>query len=166
MSATRFPISTSSPPSGSPATRYRPQSLEVPGGLPVAHLNEQLQQHYTQEAALAANAAITVDTAVGMTSEPEQIHDGGSEAGGLQRGPSLGRSGHASGGSRFKKPGGGLARTAAANQAASKRDSMSSDIGAVEGYPGYYGPSSGSASSSPVSGGTRGVQLSDRPMDD
>lgn len=165
MSATRFPISTGSPPSGngSPATRYRPQSLEVPGGLPMAQINEQLQQHYSHEAALAANAGITVDTSAGLVSEPEQLQDGGNE-GGLQRGSSLGRSGVASGGSRFRKPGGqggALARTAAANQA-SKRDSLGSEIGAIEGYPGYYGP--GSAGSSPVS--ARGVQLSDRPMDD
>jgi len=128
----------------------------------MAHINEQLQQHYTQEAALAANAGITVDT-LGMTSEPEQLQDG--SEGGLSRGGSLNRTGAAAGGGRFKKPGGhagGLARTAHANQAASKRDSMGSEIGAAEGYPGYYGV--GSAASSPVS--ARGVQLSDRPMDD
>lgn len=127
----------------------------------MAHVNEQLQQHYTQEAALAGNAGITVDT-LGMTTEPEQLQDG--SEGGLSRGGSLSRTGAAGGGSRFKKPGGqagGLARTAHANQAASKRDSMGSEIGAVEGYPEYYGSM---GSSSPVS--VRGVQLSDRPMDD
>jgi len=127
----------------------------------MAHINEQLQQHHTQEAALAANAGITVDVS-GMTNEPEQLQDG--SEGALSRGSSLSRNAAASGGSRFRKPGGGgggLARTAHANQAASKRDSMGSEIGAVEGYPGYYG---GSAGSSPVS--ARGVQLSDRPMDD
>ena len=125
----------------------------------MAHINEQLQQHYTQEAALAANAGITVD-ASGMTNEPEQLQDG--SEGGLSRGSSLSRTGVASSGSRFRKPASGLARTAHANQAASKRDSMGGEIGAIEGYPGYYG--TGSPVSSPVS--ARGVQLSDRPMDD
>ncbi|KAF8464561.1 hypothetical protein BDZ91DRAFT_729393 [Kalaharituber pfeilii] len=155
MSATRFPVAPSSPPSssatGSPSTRYRPQSLEVPGGLPLKHLNEQLQQHYNQQ-------GVTLEDQARITTEPEQIPDG--EAG-LQKSNSLSRSGAASGG-RFKKPGAsaggsGLARTAHAN---AKRDSMGSDVGMIEGYPGYYG------SSSAGSTGSRGVQLSDAPMDD
>lgn len=154
MSATRFPISTGSPPSGatiSPVTRYRPQSLEVPGGLPTAQINEQLQQHYTQG---PANLGFSTDGA-SMTSEPEQLQDGSD--GGIHRSNSLSRS------TRPKKQGGaiGLVRTAHANQAASKRESAG-EIGVVEGYPGYYGGSS--ATSSPVQ--ARGVQLSDRPIDD
>lgn len=152
MSATRFPISTGSPPSGSassPVTRYRPQSLEVPGGLPTAQINEQLQQHYTQDPGFTADGAA-------MTSEPEQLQDGGD--GGIHKSNSLSRSNRPS---RKHGGAGGLARTAHANQAASKRESAV-EVGVVEGYPGYYGASS--ATSSPVQ--ARGVQLSDRPIDD
>ena len=114
----------------------------------MAQINEQLQQHYTQE---PANSGFTTDGAT-ITLEPEQLQDGND--GGIQKSNSLSRS------NRPRKHGGamGLARTAHANQAASKRESAG-EISVVEGYPGYYGGSS--ATSSPV-----GVQLSDRPIDD
>ena len=88
-----------------------------------------------------------------MTSEPEQLQDGSD--GGIHKSNSLSRS------SRARKHGGamGLARTAHANQASKRESAVEATM--VEGYPGYYGSS---ATSSPVQ--ARGVQLSDRPIDD
>ena len=132
----------------------------MPGGLPLGHLNEQLQQHYNSE-------GVHIEDPGRVTAEPEQITaSDGNDHPGLTKSNSLSRSGVASGG-RFKKPGaardsaeaaGGLARTAHANNS-SKKNSLATDVRTVESLPGFYG-------SNGAGGGARGVQLSDRPMDD
>lgn len=148
----RFPIQTS-PTSGSPRNsgRYRPASLEVPGGA--SSLDREPQKEYE------------VDP-MRMTHEPEGIHDSsgnnspqsatnthpGVSGGGLEKSNSLSRSGHASGSgagsSRFPRRGANLVKAAA------KRDSLSA-------------PSNNSDGSGPdEEGRSIGVSLTDRPMDD
>ncbi|KAH8149030.1 uncharacterized protein LAJ45_07006 [Morchella importuna] len=149
----RFPIQTS-PTSSSPRNsgRYRPSSLEVPGG---ASSLETAKEYET-------------DPPMRMTQEPDGMHHDSSgndspqsatnshSSGGLEKSNSLSRSGHASGtgasGSRFpRKAGGGLVRAAAA-----KRDSMTA--------PQNGNDSDGSGADD--QGRSPGVSLTDRPMDD
>jgi len=139
ISVTRFPISTTSPTS-SPA-RYRPHSLEVPGGALGRAEPETSEQP-------------TLDDPSRVTAEPEQVAEEPEKK---------------AAGGRFRKPGatnsiiggGALARTAHAN---SKRDSLGADVGVVESYPGFYGAPAAAPTQS--TGGLREFQLSDRPMQD
>lgn len=148
----RFPIQTS-PTSSSPRnSRYRPASLEVPGGASTAGEGPGFEM---------------VDAGMRMTTEPDGIIEeramdspvsavssgpvsaslyGG---GGLERGGSLSRSSHASSsaqGSRFPRKGANLGRAAA------KRDSLAM---------GNASDGSGVDDERNV-----GVSLTDRPMDD
>lgn len=138
----RFPIQTS-PTSGSPRnSRYRPASLEVPGG------------------ASSVGENYEVDAGMKMTQEPDGIMEErvdspvsatSSYSGGLEKSNSLSRSAHATGSgqgsSRFPRRPGNLAKAAA------KRDSLSA--------PGNMSDGSGADDERSV-----GVSLTDRPMDD
>lgn len=141
----RFPIQTS-PTSSSPRnSRYRPASLEVPGG-----------------ASSAGEGTGYDDTGMRMTTEPDGIIEERVDSpvsavnpslyggGGLERGGSLSRSAHASGSSqgtgRFPRKGANLVRAAA------KRDSLAM---------GNASDGSGADDERNI-----GVSLTDRPMDD
>lgn len=140
----RFPIQTS-PTSGSPRnSRYRPASLEVPGGASSAGEGASYNE---------------IDAGMRMTTEPDGLVEepridspvsAVSQYGNLEKSNSLSRSSHASGsaqGSRFPRRGANLVKAAA------KRDSLSA-LGNM---------SDGSAADDEKS---VGVSLTDRPMDD
>lgn len=147
----RFPIQTS-PTSSSPRnSRYRPASLEVPGGASSAGEGAGYEgidagmRMMTEPDGIIEEQVDSPVSAVSAGAVNSSLYGGG----GLERGGSLSRSGHASGsgqGSRFPRKGANLVRAAA------KRDSLAM---------GNASDGSGADDERNI-----GVSLTDRPMDD
>ncbi|KAF2454892.1 rho-GTPase-activating protein-like protein [Lineolata rhizophorae] len=174
---TRFPIQTSpTERRGAGASAQVRNSLEVPGsaeqspvvGEPGPIAPGPAPSPYRVPPVAAAGAPAPISTvgyhpaANGSVQTPtavdSPVSDAGS-AGGVEKRNSLGRSGAQAGGRFPRKPPGGLARqslvgsvgSAASGVTLGKRDSVGS-LGGADETQGH--------------GGHRGVELSDRPMDD